>query len=160
VSADSEDFGVGEVDEYFLRQSGAWLAHCRPADIDRDRARLDLVQIICNPAIHVRVRRYAGNALKNIGDVRMVPTVLDAVRCRRLGVARAGAVLRALEIPSTEVVGWLEDPDDAVVLLGFSVAMRRSIIDAELALAMRAVLEANRIELSPTERESVEARIS
>jgi hypothetical protein len=87
-------------------------------------------------------------------------SILDAVRCRRLGVARASSVLFSLAIPATEIGAWLEDDDDGIARVGFALGTRRKDIEPQLACLMQHALEMNRIELSPSERASVEARIS
>jgi hypothetical protein len=128
--------------------------------IDRERARRDLLEVICDEQRPVRLRRCAGDALKGIVNVDMLPAIVEAVRARRLGVARASAVLKPLDLPSAELVAWLEDDDDAVARMGFALGLPRDALEPSLAQAMRAALVAERVELAPSERARAEGLFS
>jgi hypothetical protein len=128
--------------------------------IDRNRSRGDLLEVVCDKKNPPHVRRYAGDALKEIADLGMVPTIVAAVRSNRLGVARASAILRRLPIRAADVSAWLQDIDDAVARVGFAVGIHIDLIDPVLAQTMQDLMRTGRVELSPWERARVEERIA
>ena len=152
--------GILESDARQLAQSYAGVALARIAGPE---SRSDLLQVV-RDAIGRRSREGALYGLGELGDLSILPTILEAVLEHRIGESTAGSVVAKLGVPHAQLVEWLQSRSDVHRSVALEAAFSLSArpggwSDVALAQAVRAALDTGTIRVAPRVRRRLEDRV-
>ncbi len=83
------------------------------------------LEVLLDETSRSLLRRCAAIALRGMGDPRIVPTILEAVRAGRLGPVRGASAIDADTLDADVITGWLGASDPALATFASELVRRR-----------------------------------